>query len=64
MRKRIKEAIKDSMVAALIIAEIVIGIRFYLEDRAAMDAAWEMSYPMANQHIEWTGAGYQGGRGK
>ena len=64
MSKRIKEAIKDILVAALIIAEIVIGIRFYMEDRAAMDAAWEMSYPMANQHIEWTGAGYQGGNGK
>ena len=63
MSTRTKEAIKDILVVALIIAEIVIGIRFYLEYldyRAAMDAAREMSYPMANQHIEWTGAGYQG----
>ena len=64
MSTRTKEAIKDILLAALIIAEIVIGINFYLEDKAARDAAWEMSYPMANQHIEWTGAGYQGVSGR
>lgn len=64
MSSKVKEAIKDILVAALIIAEIVVGIRFYLEDKAARDAAWEMSYPMANQHVEWTGAGYKGGNAK
>ena len=59
-----KEAIKDIAVAGIIIVEIVIGINFYLEDRAARNKAWAMSYPMANQHIEWTGAGYQGGNGR
>lgn len=64
MSSKVKEAIKDILVAAVIIAEIVVGIHFYLEDKAARDAAWAMSYPMANQHVEWTGAGYQGGSGK
>lgn len=59
-----KEAIKDIAVAGIIIVEIVIGINFYLEDRAARNEAWAMSYPMANQHIEWTGAGYRGGNGR
>ena len=61
MSSKVKEAIKDILVAVVVIAEIVIGIHFYLEDKAARDAAWEMSIPMANQHIQWTGAGYQGG---
>lgn len=60
MSTRVKEAIKNILVAAVVIVEIVIGIHFYLEDKAARDAAWENSYPMANQHIVWTGAGYQG----
>ena len=64
MSTRTKEAIKDIILAIVIIAEIVIGIRFWMEDRAARDAAWEMSYPMANQRIEWTGAGYQGVSGR
>lgn len=64
MSGKVKEAIKDILVAVVVIAEIVIGIHFYLEDKAARDAAWAMSYPMANQHVEWTGAGYQGGRGE
>lgn len=60
MSSKVKEAIKDILVGAIVAAEIAIGIHFYLEDKAARDAAWEMSIPMANQHIEWTGAGYQG----
>lgn len=60
MNRRTKENIKDIVLAAVVVAEIVIGARFYMEDRAARDAAWEASIPMANQHITWTGAGYQG----
>ena len=64
MSTKAKETIKNLLVAAVVIAEIVIGIHFYQEDRAAREAAREKSYPMANQHIEWTGAGYQGRQGK
>ena len=29
------------------------------QDEKNKAAQWIGSYPMANQHIEWTGAGYQ-----
>ena len=49
----------DYLLAVLIVVEIILVGRFYLEDKKAQQSVWITSYPMANQHIEWTGAGYQ-----
>ena len=40
----------------LMIAMIGLNLWKDEQDRAAQ---WIGSYPMANQHVEWTGAGYQ-----
>ena len=50
------------IMAALVIALAVAGARAldnYL-DRTAWERAADISYPMANQNITWTGAGYSG----
>lgn len=49
----------DYLLALLIVVEIILVGRFYLEDVLAKDSIWIRSYPMANQHVEWTGAGYK-----
>ena len=54
-----KELIKDVLLGIVIVAEIVAGLHFYLEDKRAAEAVWFDSYPMANQNIVWEGAGYQ-----
>ena len=50
------------LITALVIAMAVAGIRAlddYL-DRTAWERAADVVYPMTNQRIEWTGAGYNG----
>lgn len=50
------------LITALVIALAVTGIRAlddYL-DRTAWERAADAVYPMTNQHITWTGAGYSG----
>ena len=50
------------LITALVIALAVAGIRAlddYL-DRTAWKRAADAVYPMANQHITWAGAGYNG----
>ena len=46
------------VVITTVIMIAMIGLNVWKDeqDRAAQ---WIGSYPMANQHIEWTGAGYQ-----
>lgn len=49
------------ILAAVVVALVIIGIREV--DNYIDELAWERDadfvYPMTNQHIEWTGAGYQ-----
>ncbi|MBP5411137.1 MAG: hypothetical protein J6Y26_04395 [Lachnospiraceae bacterium] len=50
------------LITALVIALAVAGIRAlddYL-DRTVWERAADVVYPMTNQRIEWTGAGYSG----
>ena len=50
------------LITALVIALAIAGIRAlddYL-DRTAWERAADVVYPMTNQGIEWTGAGYSG----
>ena len=50
------------IMTALVIALAVAGVRAlddYL-DRTAWERAADVVYPMTNQDIEWTGAGYSG----
>lgn len=50
------------LITALVIAMAVAGIRAlddYL-DRTAWERAADVIYPMTNQRIEWTDAGYNG----
>jgi len=53
-----KEWIKTSAVILILAAEIIFGIHMYLEEERANRAVWTEEIPIANQHIEWTGAGY------
>ncbi len=57
MTYKTKERIKNILLAIILATEVAIGIYFYLEDKRAAEAVWIGSYPMANQHIEWTYAG-------
>ena len=45
-------------VISVILALIMAGLNVW-QDRKNWEAQWIGSYPMANQNIEWTGAGYQ-----
>lgn len=50
------------LITALVIALAVVGIGA-LDDylnRSAWERMADVVYPMTNQHIEWTGAGYNG----
>ena len=50
------------LMTALVIALAFFGVRAlddYL-DRTAWERAADVVYPMTNQGIEWTGAGYSG----
>ena len=45
--------------ALILITALVIALDDYL-DRTAWERAADVIYPMTNQRIEWTGAGYNG----
>ena len=47
------------VVVAALTAAVTYGIEEYL-DRKAWDNAATVVYPMTNQHVTWTGAGYSG----
>lgn len=55
------ERIKTILMIVLIVGDIALGAACWIKDRRAAEDIWIGSYPMANQHITWTGAGYQGG---
>ena len=39
---------------------VVIAALVYLNIKEDNRKTWDVCYPMANQRIEWTGAGYSG----
>jgi uncharacterized membrane protein YdjX (TVP38/TMEM64 family) len=45
-------------VISAILALVMAGLNVW-QDEQNRAAQWIESYPMANQNIEWTGAGYQ-----
>ena len=45
-------------VISVLLALVMAGLNVW-QDRQNWQAQWIGSYPMANQNIEWTGAGYQ-----
>ena len=55
------EKLKTIIMVILIAGDIALGAACWIQEKKAAEAVWFDSYPMANQHITWTGAGYQGG---
>ena len=60
---------KALIFAAAAVAVILAGVRLLDDfmDRTAWERAADIVYPMTNQNITWTGAGYSGiygGRGQ
>lgn len=54
---------KDRILTALAVISVIlmfvmIGLNLWKDEMDRRDI-WTESYPMANQNIEWTGAGYQ-----
>lgn len=45
-------------VISVLLALVMAGLNVW-QDQKNWEAQWIGSYPMANQNIEWTGAGYQ-----
>lgn len=45
-------------VISVLLALVMAGLNIW-QDEQNRAAQWIGSYPMANQHVEWTGAGYQ-----
>lgn len=45
-------------IISVLLALVMAGLNVW-QDRKNWEAIWFESYPMANQGIEWTGAGYQ-----
>lgn len=59
-----KKRMKLSTVIRILFVLVVLGggiIGTEIEMARKNEAVWFDSYPMANQHIRWEGAGYNGG---
>lgn len=52
------ERIKTWILVGLIAVDIALGVGTWIREKQAEAAQWIGTIPMANQHIEWTGAGY------
>ena len=52
----VKEKLCMALVAVALLAAGIIWTEVELAEKQAQ--IWQESYPMANQGIEWTGAGY------
>lgn len=57
-----KEKVLTIIAVLMVLVDIGMGILVYVTEKRAAEEQWITSLPMANQHIEWTGAGY-GGQG-
>ena len=58
--------ILTAIIVLFVLGDIALGILIWKSEAEARRKAWENSIPMANQCIEWSGAGYNGvyGHGK
>ena len=52
------EWIKTGIVLVILAAELAFGAHLLAEEQREKENVWIGSYPMANQNVEWTGAGY------
>ena len=57
--KSVKALALIAVAVMALTAAVTYGIEEYL-DKKAWERAATVVYPMANQHITWTGAGYSG----
>ena len=55
----IKDRLLTVLAVIIVAAALALGLLNWQQDERIRREAWENSIPMANQHIEWTGAGYQ-----
>ena len=55
-----KERILTIIAVLMVLVDVGLGVLVYVTEKKAAEAQWITSLPMANQHIEWTGAGYGG----
>ena len=51
--------ILTAVAALIILGDIALGVLIWKREAEARREAWSHSIPMANQRIEWSGAGYQ-----
>ena len=55
----IKDWLLTALAAIIVLAALALGWLNWEQDQRIRRETWENSVPFANQHIEWTGAGYQ-----
>jgi len=53
-----KERTKTILIVLIILIDIGLAAANIIQDRKNREAQWIGTIPMANQRIEWTGAGY------
>ena len=54
---------KTFIIVFSILMALILALVWWTFCRAE-EPEWTVCYPMANQHVEWTGAGYGGAGGK
>lgn len=57
----IKDRLLTVLAVIIVLAVLALGYLNVKQDLEIRRSAWENSIPFANQHIEWSGAGYQRG---
>ena len=55
----IKDRLLTVLAVIIVLAAVTLGWLNWQQDERIRREAWENFVPFANQHIEWTGAGYQ-----
>ena len=53
-----EKRIKTILIVLIILIDIGLAAANIIQDRKNREAQWIGTIPMANQRIEWTGAGY------
>lgn len=53
-----EKRIKTILIVLIILIDIGLAAANLIQDRKNREAQWIGTIPMANQRIEWTGAGY------
>ena len=55
----IKDRLLTVLAVIIVAAAVALGYLNVKQDLEIRREAWENSIPFANEHIEWTGAGYK-----